>query len=119
MAMSTLGKLRLLGEHSECEIRSQGCYRLDDKWTASGLWGRAEMDYRGAWTAQCWTYNDVFNFDDDGTVYINRVSVNQPRANPKGEMLLDGWVKPFEINREQEFYTLPVAEQRRQMYEEG
>jgi hypothetical protein len=119
LAERTLGKLQIEGQYSECEVRSMGCYRLDEKWTASGLWGRAEMDYQGRWTAQDWRYNDVFNFDDGGVININTVSVNQPRANPKGELLLDGWVEPTTINRDKEFYDLPIAEQRRLLYELG
>jgi len=113
-----IGKLQLLGEYDDCEIRSHGCYRLGEHWTAAGLWGKCEMDFRGAWTANAWNYNDIFNFDDDGTVYINRVSVNAPRANPKGEMLLNGFVRPFTINPSAEFLMLPTAEQRRIMFEE-
>lgn len=116
-AEKTIGKLRILGQHKECEIRSQGCYRLDDEWTASGLWGKAQMDFRGAWKAQQWDYNDTFNFDDNGVVYVNRIVVNEPRSNPKGEMLLDGWVQPFTINQPIEFYDLPVNQQREQLYE--
>jgi len=119
LALNTLGKLRVLGEHKEVEIRSQGCYRLDESWTASGLWGRAEMDYRGAWTAQSWDYNDVFNFDDSGVVYVNRISVNAPRANPKGEMLLDGWMRPYCLGQKKKSDELPIGEQRRLLFEEG
>lgn len=117
VACGVLGKLQVEGPYDEVEIRSQGCYRLDESWTACGLWGRAEMDYRGSWTAQAWNYNDVFNFEDDGTVYVNRISVNMPRANPKGEVLLSGWVEPYYLNPPDVFFSLPIAEQRKRMYE--
>ena len=118
LSENVLGKISIKGKHRECEIVSQGCYRLDQEWTACGLWSKAEIDYRGKWVSQTMQFDKLFNFTHDGRVFINHLTINEPRQNPKGNLLESGFCYPFTVNKPDEFYALPIAEQRRQLFEE-
>lgn len=113
-----MGMLSVKGKHRECEIVAQGCYRLDDEWTACGLWSKAETDHKGKWLSQNMTFDKMFSFADDGRVFINHLQVNEPRPNPKGVLTDSGFCYPWSINKPDEFYTLSIAEQRRLIFED-
>ena len=113
-----IGKLSVKGKHRECEIVAQGCYRLDDTWTACGLWAKAEYDYRGKWASQTMQFDRMFNFTHDGRVIINHMEVEEPRQNPKGDLLSSGFCQPWSIIKSDSFYQLPIQDQRKQLFEE-
>lgn len=97
VARDRLGKLKVEGPFSEIEIVSQGCYRLGNKWTACGHFGRARTNEKGEYIADDWTTDSPFDPRHSPVVVIDKRKVDKPQSRPKGKCGPDGWVKPPHI----------------------
>lgn len=91
-----LGKFQVKGVYDDAEIYGINHYRLGDKWTRSGLWGKAIEGKRGQFYAELWQGIDsVLKGDIEAKTDIVRTPLAQQRGVPKGIIGADGWSEPF------------------------
>jgi hypothetical protein len=113
-----MGRLRVAGVAAEMEIVGHGCYRVGDRWVASGLWGGAWEDQAGVWVAHLWRrWDGLLAAPPDGSVMGLIVPAHRPRPRPKGSTDADGWVSPLQLELRDEWGRLSPRETVRRMAE--
>jgi hypothetical protein len=93
-----LGKFKLVGEHSEVEIRGANYYRLDQHVTAAGLVGVAEKaKRRGKPPVLFESVTSVIATKPDGSIAVNPLDPPTFTPDYRGTVTKDGRWMPYRV----------------------
>lgn len=103
-----IGAFKHLGTYDDCEIVGPNWYRLGDRWTVSGLAGKAYIGPTGKRLVKIWdSLPTIISQRPTGCNRIRTIELMDSVPTVKNAPGRNGWRKPFQIGPDSEWSDRP------------